>query len=346
MIRLGICGFGYWGPNLLRTFAANPGFTVAAVADRDEFRLANVRQGNAALRIHHEADELIDSPELDAVAIATPSGTHYELASRALRRRKHVLVEKPMCTSVAEGRELMALAEREGRVLMVDQTYLFHSVVRKLKELKRSGALGTISYYDSLRINLGLFQPDLNVLWDLAPHDFSIMGFILEEEPVQVEATGYCHINPHLPDIVYVTVHYASKMIAHLNLSWMSPVKVRRIAIGGSKRMAVWDDLDLDQKLRIYDSGIEVQPEDQRNVIMPSYRIGDVHSPRVSNQEPLVGVVEHFRRVIAGEERSILDGRMGLKVVELLEMSQRALDISLRAVDSLRGFDHDVRAAR
>jgi len=251
-----------------------------------------------------------------------------------------------MCTSVAEGRELMALAEREGRVLMVDQTYLFHSVVRKLKELKRSGALGTISYYDSLRINLGLFQPDLNVLWDLAPHDFSIMGFILEEEPVQVEATGYCHINPHLPDIVYVTVHYASKMIAHLNLSWMSPVKVRRIAIGGSKRMAVWDDLDLDQKLRIYDSGIEVQPEDQRNVIMPSYRIGDVHSPRLSNQEPLVGVVEHFRRVIAGEERSILDGRMGLKVVELLEMSQRALDISLRAVDSLRGFDHDVRAAR
>jgi len=184
------------------------------------------------------------------------------------------------------------------------------------------------------------------VLWDLAPHDFSIMHFILEEDPVHVEATGYCHVNPHLPDIVYVTVHYASRMIAHLNLSWMSPVKVRRVAIGGSRQMAVWDDLDRDQRLRIYNSGIEVQPEDQRNVIMPSYRIGDIYSPRISDREPLDFVVEHFRRVIGGEERSLLDGRLGLQVVSLLEMSQRSLDKSLEAVEDLRRSNATLRAVR
>lgn len=346
MIRLGICGFGYWGPTLLRVFSSDPGFTVLAVADRSQERQAKAREVNAGLRIFDDAVALIDSPEVDAVAIATPAGTHFELASRALKKRKHVLVEKPMCASVAEGRELVALAERVARVLMVDHTYLFHSAVRKLKELKRRGALGTISYYDSLRVNLGLFQPDMNVLWDLAPHDFSIMGFILEEEPLHVEATGYCHVNPHLPDIVYVTVHYASRMIAHLNLSWMSPVKVRRIAIGGSTQMIVWDDLDQDERLRIYDSGVDIQPEDQRSVIIPSYRIGDIYSPRLPDAEPLAGVAAHFRRVIAGEEPSILDGHMGLKVVELLELAQRALDVSLGAVEDLRGFERNVRAAR
>ena len=219
---------------------------------------------------------------------------------------------------------------------MVDHTYLFHGAVQKLRQLRRKDALGAISYYDSLRVNLGLFQPDLNVLWDLGPHDFSIMDYLFDEDPLHVEATGYCHVNPQLPDIVYVTVHFASSTIAHFNLSWMSPVKVRRIAIGGSKRMVVWDDLNREEKLKIYDSGISFQQEEQRTHIMPSYRIGDIYSPRVSDCEPLAKVVAHFGNVIAGREPSIMDGRKALRVIDLLERAQSSLDSSLRTTAASR----------
>ena len=254
MIKVGICGFGYWGPNLLRNLATNPGFCPVAVAERREAYRTNAATLAPNLRLYEEAADLIDNPEIEAVAIATPVGSHFELARRALARFKHVLVEKPMCTSVAEGEELVSLAERTRRTLMVNHTYLFHGAVQKLRELKNSGALGVVSYFDSVRINLGLFQPDMNVVWDLAPHDFSIMNYLFDEEPIQLEATGYCHLNPHLPDIAYITMHFPSRMIAHFHLSWMSPVKVRRIAVGGTNQMAVWDDLNQDEKLKIYDS--------------------------------------------------------------------------------------------
>ena len=254
---------------------------------------------------------MIDDPEVEAVAIATPTATHFSLARRALVRDKHVLVEKPMCASVAEARELVALAEDNGVTLMVEHTYLFHGAVGKLRQLHQNGSLGAVSYYDSLRVNLGLFQPDLNVLWDLGPHDFSIMDHLFDEDPLHVEATGYCHVNPHLPDIAYVTVHFAFNTIAHFNLSWMSPVKVLRIAIGGSKRMTVWDDLNREEKLKIYDSGISFQQEEQRSHIMPSYRIGDIYAPRVSDCEPLAEVVAHFGKVITGRERSIMTAARG-----------------------------------
>jgi predicted dehydrogenase len=346
MIRVGICGFGYWGPNLLRTFSRNRGFRVAAVAERLEAGRAAARAaGGPQLQVFESAEELIDDPSIDAVAIATPVSTHFPLARRALARSKHVLVEKPMCTTSSEGEELLALARSNGGTLMVDHTYLFHAAVCKLAEVKRLGSLGTISYYDSLRVNLGLFQPDMNVLWDLAPHDFSIIDYLFDEPPVHVEATGYCHLNAGLPDIAYVTLHFASRMIAHLNLSWMSPVKVRRIAIGGSSRMAVWDDLHQDEKLKIYNSGIEVQPQEQRGMIVPSYRIGDVHSPRLTQSEPLAGVVQHFRRVIAGEEESLMDGRRGLRVVQLLEAAQRSLTASLAETEGRRGTASTLRVA-
>ncbi|HEV2097914.1 MAG TPA: Gfo/Idh/MocA family oxidoreductase, partial [Stellaceae bacterium] len=260
---------------------------------------------------------------------ATPVSTHHALASHALRRGKHVLVEKPLAATSAEAEELVGLAEAGDLTLLVDHVYLFHDAVLKIKELRRGGELGFVSYYDSLRVNLGLFQPDMNVLWDLAPHDFSIMDFIFEEEPVQVEATGYCHVNPRLPDIAYVTAHYGSKMIAHLNLSWMSPVKVRRIAVGGTKRMVVWDDLNLEERLKIYNSGIDFQPEAERKVIVPSYRIGDISSPRLQNVEPLGRVVEHFREVIRKKAGSPIDGRAGMRIVNLLERAQQSLDRSL-----------------
>ena len=329
MIKVGLCGFGYWGPNLLRNLATNPGFCPVAVAERREAYRANAATLAPNLRLYEDATDLIDDREVEAVAIATPVSSHFELARRALTRFKHVLVEKPMCASVAEGEELVALAKRTRRTLMVDHTYLFHGAVQKLHALKTSGALGVVSYFDSVRINLGLFQPDMNVLWDLAPHDFSIMNYLFDEEPIHLEATGYCHLNPHLPDIAYITMHFPSRMIAHFHLSWMSPVKVRRIAVGGTNQMAVWDDLNQDEKLKIYDSGIEIQPEDERRTLVPSYRIGDVLSPRIHGHEPLAAVLEHFRRVIAGEEASLLSGRHGLRIVQLLERTQTALDASL-----------------
>jgi predicted dehydrogenase len=294
------------------------------------------RELSPASTIYSEALELIDSSAVDAVAIATPVSTHHALALHALKRGKHVLVEKPMCASVEEGRELVAAADKAKRTLMVDHTYLFHGAVQKLKELKDSGVLGAITYYDSLRVNLGLFQSDVNVLWDLAAHDYSIMEYILEETPIHIEATGYCHVNSRLPDIAYVTVHYNSRIIAHLNLSWISPVKARRIALGGTNQMVVWDDLNPDERLKIYNSGIEVHSPDERRILVPGYRIGDIHSPRLPSREPLAYAVDHFGRVIAGQEEPIASGNFGLRVVELLERTQRALDASLGRISSLR----------
>jgi predicted dehydrogenase len=336
IVKVGLCGHGYWGQNLLRTFSSDPRFEVVAVSDIRESARDGVRRTSSTIRLYGDGTEVIDDPEVEAVAIATPAATHFSLARRALVRGKHVLVEKPMCASVAEARELVALAEHNGVTLMVDHTYLFHGAVGKLRQLHQDGSLGAVSYYDSLRVNLGLFQPDLNVLWDLGPHDFSIMDYLFDQDPLHVEATGYCHVNPRLPDIAYVTVHFASNTIAHFNLSWMSPVKVRRIAIGGSKRMAVWDDLNREEKLKIYDSGISFQQEEQRSHIMPNYRIGDIYAPRVSDCEPLAEVVAHFGKVITGRERSIMDGRKGLRIIDMLERAQSSLDASLRTTSSLR----------
>ncbi len=346
MIRVGICGFGYWGPNLLRAFSINPAFDVTAIADSSPDHRDKARELRPGVAVFSDGKELIDAAEVDAVAIATPVSTHFSLAVQALKRGKHVLAEKPMCASVEEARELVAVAERSARTLMVDHTYLFSPAVRKLKELKLAGVIGKITYYDSLRVNLGLFQSDVNVLWDLAPHDFSIMDYVLEEQPVDVEATGYCHVNSHLPDIAYFTLHYRSHIIAHLNLSWISPVKARRVALGGTEQMVIWDDLNPDEKLKVYNSGIEVRSEDERNILVPGYRIGDITSPRLPPLEPLAGSVEHFRRVIAGQEAPIADGRLGLRVVEMLERCQRALDASLSRVARLRAPELPLRAVR
>jgi len=330
MMKVGICGFGYWGPNLYRNFLANPNFEVTAVSDLVPECQDKAARLDRQLTIFGDAHELIDSGTCDAVAIATPVATHYELTTYALRKQKHVLVEKPLCTSADEGADLVLRAEREGLTLLVDHVFLFHNAVRKLKELADSGAIGTVSYYDSLRINLGLFQPDVNVLWDLAPHDFAIMNYLFDEIPLHIEATGYSHVNSHLPDIAYVTAHYASHMIAHLNLSWMSPVKVRRIAVGGNRQMVVWDDLNVEERIKIYNSGIEFRPQSERLAIVPSYRIGDVSSPRIANREALSGVVDEFARVIRERGDSIIDGKAGLAVVRMLESAQVAIDAILR----------------
>jgi predicted dehydrogenase len=337
MIKVGVAGYGYWGPNLARNFSASRKFLVAAAADGQAERREEAQSSHPGLRTYADAEEMVDDPDIDAVAIATPVATHYRLARRALLRGKHVLVEKPLCSTVAEGDELVALAAERGVTLMVDHTFLFTGAVRTMREICARGELGKITYYDSMRINLGLFQPDVNVLWDLAPHDISVMDHLLDEEPIHVEATGYSHVNTSLPDIAYVTLHFASDRVAHFNLSWMSPVKVRRTAIGGSSKMLVWDDLDREEKIKIYSSGIEFLPEDERSTIIPQYRVGDIYSPRVSSREALATMVEHFAAVIGGGVDHMTSGERGVRVVRILERAQAALDRNLAELGRLRG---------
>jgi len=334
--KIGLIGFGYWGTNLFRNLAASPDFALAAVADPSEARRAALSKMRGSFRIDASAADLIKDEDIDAVVIATPVGTHYELARQAILAGKHVLTEKPMCATVAQGEELVALAAQHGVVLMVDHTFLFTGAVQRIAEIVRGGELGRVCYYDSMRVNLGLFQPDVNVLWDLAPHDLSILDHLVDEAPTHIEASGYCHVNQHLPDIAYLTLHYASPIVAHLNLSWMSPVKVRRVAIGGTDKMIVWDDLNREETVKVYNSGIQVQAEEQRDTIMPSYRIGDIHSPRLANVEALSSVVRHFAEVIDGKTESIMGGDRGLRVVRILEAGQKALDRSLERNRELR----------
>ncbi|NQV21988.1 MAG: Gfo/Idh/MocA family oxidoreductase [Rhodospirillales bacterium] len=336
MISVGLIGYGYWGPNLLRNLMASPDFDVVAVADGDDARRAAAERLCPSAALLASGEDVIARDDVGAVVIATPVATHYALAKSALGAGKHVLVEKPMCATVEEGQALIDLAAQKGVTLMVDHTFLFTGAVQMLRELCRSGEIGRVSYYDSMRINLGLFQPDVNVMWDLAPHDLSIMDYLLDEEPVDIEVSGYCHVNPGVPDIVYLTLHFPSDMVAHFNLSWMSPVKVRRTALGGSEKMVVWDDLNPEEKIKIYNSGVEFRPEEERRQIMPDYRIGDVLSPRVSPREALHGVVGHFAGVIEGRETSIMDGERGLRVVRILERAQHILDRRLPEIAALR----------
>jgi predicted dehydrogenase len=335
-IRIAIIGYGYWGPNLLRNFAASKDFEVVALAERRAELRAHAARARPGLRTFEDASEVLALADVDAVVIATPVATHYPLACQALLNRKHVLVEKPISATVAEAEELTSLAARLGLTLMVDHTFLFTGAVQTIKRTVDAGQLGKICYFDAMRVNLGLFQTDVNCLWDLAPHDLSIIDHLIDDEVVGIDVTGYCHVNPDLPDMVYMTLHYAGDMVAHFNLSWMSPMKVRRFAIGGMKQMLIWDDLDQEQKIRIYDSGIEFRPEDQRAAIVPDYRVGDIYSPRVSRKEALAGVVGHFAAVIRGQERSLMAGEHGLKVVRVLEAAQHSLDRSLAEIAARR----------
>lgn len=335
MIRIALCGMGYWGRNLFRVLSTNPGLRLEAVVDARAEAIEPLRAAHPAILFGTDLGAALARRDIDAVVIATPVSSHYDLARRALEAGKHVLVEKPVCATEGEAADLVGRSDAAGRVLMVDHTFLFHPAVRKLRELMDSDTLGHVSYYDSQRINLGLFQPDVNVLWDLAPHDLSILDSLFGTEPLAVEASGYCHINAGSPDIAYVTLHYRGAMVAHLNLSWMSPVKMRRVAVGGSDKMVVWDDLNRDEPFKIYDSGISILPEHKRQMILPSYRIGSVNSPRLARAEPLADMVEHFRRVILGEERSISDARQGLRIVRTLERAQAAIDLSLGRLATL-----------
>jgi predicted dehydrogenase len=329
MISVGLIGYGHWGPNLLRSLAAHPAFRVVAVSDHRAERQAAALQAQPDVALYDDGAALIeDHLFLQAVAIASPVSTHYALARRALERGLHVLVEKPLCVRSAEGAELVALAARQSRVLMVDHTLLFTGAGRAIRALNESGRMGRITYYEAQRLNLGLFQPDVNVLWDLGPHDLSLLAELRDEMPVQIEASGQCHVNPGLPDIVHASLHFASGWMAHFHWSWMSPEKVRRTVIGGSDRMLVWDEFAADGTLKLYDRGIALPAKGSRGAMLPGYRTGGWEALAMDEGQALQRLVGHFSDVIEGRGRSIADGARGVRVVMLLEQIQAALDRS------------------
>lgn len=324
MLKLGVIGYGYWGPNIVRNFASHPDCRVAAIYDKSPKAVARALSSHPTVSIASDLDEITGSSEIDAVAIVTPVSTHYELAKKALENGKHVFVEKPFTASSAQAEELIELAERKNLVIMVDHTFLFTGAVRKIKELVDGGILGPLYYYDSTRVNLGLFQHDVNVVWDLAPHDLSIMDHLIGLEPELVEATGGAHLNG-LEDVAYITLYFPGNVIAHINVNWLSPVKVRTTLIGGQRKMLVWNDLEPAEKIKIYDKGVEVGTEQGVHQLLVSYRSGDMWAPHVEEIEALKLETRYFLDCVAEGKRPFNDGRAGLRVVRMLEAAEKSL---------------------
>jgi predicted dehydrogenase len=324
MVKLGVIGYGYWGPNIVRNFSAHQDCKVTAVCDKNPVALARVLTQHPNICLMTDADDIVMSPDIDAVAIVTPVSYHYELAKKALENGKHVFVEKPFTATSAQADELVELAERKNLQIMVDHTFLFTGAVRKIKQLVDDGTLGPLYYYDSTRVNLGLFQHDVNVLWDLAPHDLSIMDYLVGLEPDLVVATGSAHVNA-LEDVAHLTVYFPNNVLAHINVNWLSPVKVRTTLVGGQKKMLVWNDLDPAEKVRVYDKGADIKTELGVHKLLVSYRSGDMWAPKVEELEALQLETRYFLDCIKNGTKPFNDGQAGLRVVRILEAAELSL---------------------
>ena len=336
---VGIIGCGYWGPNLIRNFAENESAELRWICDSDARRLEKVARRYPSARATADWHELVADARLDAVVVATPVATHYAFARAALEAGKHVLVEKPFTSSVREAEELIALAEARRLALMVDHTFVYTGAVRRIKEMVASGELGDLLYFDSVRINLGLFQHDVNVVWDLAPHDLSIMDYVVAERPTALMAMGSCHIEPGIENIAYVQLRFADSMIANFHFNWLSPVKIRRTLIAGSKKMVVYDDIEPTEKVRVYDKGVlvtraeEAADKEAAYKTLVSYRTGDVWVPKLDSTEALHYVCDEFLNAIAEKRPPLTDGQSGLRVVRLLEAAQQSISQGGRVVE-------------
>jgi predicted dehydrogenase len=332
MIRIGVIGYGYWGPNIVRNLRSLERCRLTAVCDQSPAALKRVTQAYPDLSVTTRPSELLASPEIDAIAVVTPAGTHFQLAKAALENGKHVFIEKPFTSTAHEAEELIELAERKNLRIMVDHTFLFTGAVRKIRQLIEEGVLGDLYYYDSTRINLGLFQHDVSVVWDLAPHDLSIMDFLIQEKPDAVIATGEAHLNG-LVDIAFITIYFPRNTIAHLNVNWLSPVKVRTTLIGGEKKMLVWNDLEADEKLKLYDKGVQVSNGQGLYDLLVSYRAGDMWAPRVEQAEALRVELDYFIDCVTKGETPFNDGAAGLRVVKMLEAIDQSLKQNGRAIE-------------
>lgn len=325
MLKIGIIGYGYWGPNILRNFSLIEEVKVISICDKNAKALSRAKKAYSGLRFVTDYRDIVNSKNIDAVAIVTPVSTHFELARKALENGKHVFVEKPFTASSKEAEELIELAERNKLKIMVDHTFLFTSSVRKIKEVIDNDVLGKLYYYDSTRVNLGLFQHDINVVWDLAPHDLSIMDYCISDKPVAIIATGMGHFNRGLENIAYITVYFKGDMMAHFNVNWLSPVKIRTTLIGGERKMLVWNDLLPDEKIKIYDRGVEVKGTEGVYNLLMEYRSGDMWVPRIEHTEALHIELEYFVECILSNKTPINDGRAGLRVVNMLEATDKSL---------------------
>ena len=326
MIVVGVIGYGYWGPNLVRNFMASPDARVAYIADRDPARRNKALQACPGVSVVADPSAIFQDSEVDAVIIATPVNTHFRLGMDALSHGKHVWVEKPLTATIEEAERLVSEADNRGLLLHVDHTFAYTGAVRKLKELYDAKTLGDLYYYDSTRINLGLFQYDVDVLWDLAVHDLAILYYLLPLRPVAVSAHGIAHFTGRQPNTAFLTLYYPHNFIAHINASWLSPVKVRRLILAGSAKMAVYDDMEPTEKVRIYDKGIECPARgEQTYSVQLDYRTGDMWSPKCSSHEALALEVEHFLHSVAHNVPTVTDGRIGLETVRVLEAATKSL---------------------
>ncbi len=325
-IRVGVVGYGYWGPNLARNFAECPGAELAMVCDLSEQRLAIAKLKHPSIQVTQNYQDLLSDPTIQAIAIATPVSSHFPLALKALEAGKHVLVEKPLTSGTQEGLKLLEVSRQHNLILMVDHTFVYTGVVRKIRDLIASNDLGEIYYYDSIRVNLGLFQHDVNVLWDLAVHDLSVMRFVLPQLPTSVSATGVSHVPGQPENLAYLTLFFESSLIAHINVNWLAPVKLRRTLIGGSRKMIFFNDLEPSEKLKIYDRGIVVQDDpEQIYQLLVGYRSGDILSPQVEISEALQVEVQHFLDCIQTGKTPLSDGVIGLQIVQILEAAELSM---------------------
>lgn len=325
-MKIGVVGLGYWGPNMVRNFLSANGVDGVVCCDMVERRLDNIRKLFPSAETTTSYDELLARDDVKAVAIVTPVSTHYTLGLKALQAGKHVLLEKPMTARSIEAQELIEVAYERGLTLMVDHTFVYTGAVKKMKELITRGDIGDVLYFDSVRVNLGLFQRDASVIWDLAPHDLSIMDYLIDAKPVSVSAVGVRHFNG-FEDIAYIAVHYAGKLIAHFHVNWISPVKVRKILLGGTKLMVVYDDMEPSEKVRVYDRGVDIREEESVYKTLVQYRTGDMYAPHIDGTEALKRLTEEFVDCIHTGKQPVADGVSGLNVVKILE----AADLSMRS---------------
>jgi predicted dehydrogenase len=328
MTRVAVIGAGYWGPNLIRNFAHFPKTELVAVCDTNRDRLHKALAPYPKVEQVNDPNALFGRDDVDAIAIATPVGTHASLGLAALRAGKHVLIEKPLAASVHDAEELVRTAREVGRVLMVDHTYVYSGPVQKIKQIIESGEIGSLYYIDSVRINLGLFQHDVNVVWDLAPHDLSILEYLVGQLPKSLSAFGTCHADNHreIEDVAYLNLDFGGGLLASFHVNWLSPVKVRHFIIGGSRKSIVYNDLEPAEKIKVYDRGITVNGDvEQRRGVLVGYRTGDVWSPHVDADEPLSTMVHHFAECVRENRTPITDGEAGLRVVRILDAAQRSI---------------------
>jgi predicted dehydrogenase len=324
-LKIGVIGYGYWGPNVVRNFHSIPTASVVSVCDMSPKALQRVQRLYPSMQVTTNPADILTSSEIDAVAIVTPISYHYPLAKEALNNGKHVFVEKPFTANSAQAQELVELAERKNLRIMVDHTFLFTGAVRKIRELMDSHTLGNLYYYDSTRLNLGLFQHDANVVWDLAPHDLSIIDYLIPDGPEAIVATGEKHVNG-TEDMAFVTMYFPDKVISHLNVNWLSPVKVRTTLIGGEKKMLVWNDLEADEKIKVYDKGVERSNDGPgEHELRVSYRAGDIWVPRIEQVEALSAEAQYFVDCVLSGDTPFNDGHAGLRVVQMLEAIDRSM---------------------